>query len=89
MGRVFGNFAEYVPIGLILLIALEFVQSPVWYLHLCGATLLIGRIFHSLGLSRAEQPDRYRIIGMVLTYISLLLSSIGVTLWTIFEPVVS
>nr|AEQ20632.1 putative glutathione S-transferase [uncultured bacterium CSLF43] len=86
MSRVFGNYVEYVPIGLVLLIALEVAQSPVWYLHLCGMTLLLGRIFHAIGLSQTELPNSLRRLGMILTLFSLFLASVGVTLWTIFEP---
>ena len=81
--RVFGNHAEYVPIGLALLIGLEFVQAPVWYMHVCGMTLLAGRILHAIGLTRATQE---RVYGMVLTLVSLLLSSIGVSLWSFLGP---
>ncbi len=86
MTRVFANFTEYVPIGLVLLIALEIAQSPAWYLHLCGMTLLSGRILHAIGLSQTSSPNSLRTSGMILTLTSLFLASCGVTLWTIFEP---
>jgi len=77
--RVFGNFIEYVPLGLILLIALEFVQTPSWYVHFSGFTLLAGRSLHALAFGN-NQP-RTQIFGMVLTHISLLLSSLGISFW--------
>jgi uncharacterized protein len=82
--RIFGNFTEYVPLGLVLLAALEFVQAPVWYMHICGALLLIGRILHAIGLlGKGSTPPR--VIGMVLTYIMLTLSSVGVTLFSLLQ----
>ena len=81
MMRVFGNHSEYVPIGLILLICLEFVQAPTWHLHLCGMTLLIGRILHAIGLPTGR-PNVFRFIGMNLTFASILIASIGVMYWT-------
>lgn len=86
MIRVFGNHAEFVPIGLILLIGLEFVQAPTWYLHLCGITLLAGRLLHAYGLSKSDGVSFGRFRGMQLTFLSLLLSSIGVTLWSLVVP---
>lgn len=80
MIRVFGNFIEYAPMGLILLMALEIAQAPPWYLHLCGATLLIGRIVHAQGLGASRLKIRFA--GMVLTLLSVGLGAIGVTLWT-------
>lgn len=86
MIRVLGNHAEYVPIGLILLIGLEFVQAPTWYLHLCGITLLAGRLLHAYGLSKSEGLSFGRYRGVQLTFLSLFLSSIGVTLWSLVVP---
>jgi uncharacterized membrane protein YecN with MAPEG domain len=86
MVRVFGNHAEYVPLGLVLLIGLEFVQAPVWYMHLCGTTLLVGRILHALGISRTSGKSRERMAGMMLTFFSIFLSSIGVSLWAFLGP---
>ena len=84
--RIFGNFSEWVPIGLILLIGLEIVQAPIWYLHLTGGTLLLGRILHSLGLmkSRGHSPGRFA--GMILTMTSILLGAVGVSLFSLLLP---
>lgn len=84
--RVFGNFAEYAPLGLILLIALEFVQSPVWYMHLAGGTLLLGRVLHAIGLEHPEQPHPGRISGMTLTFLSFALSSLGLLVFAMRTP---
>lgn len=84
--RVFGNFVEYVPMGLILLIALEILQAPTWYMHLAGLTLLLGRILHSMALGSDTGVGPLRGIGMVLTYLSLVVSSFGVLIWTFLEP---
>ena len=84
MIRVFGNFTEYAPIGLVLLIALEFVQSPFWYLHLCGVTLLLGRTLHAIALGRGKGVGRGRVVGMVLTLTSIALSSLGVLFFSMF-----
>jgi uncharacterized membrane protein YecN with MAPEG domain len=84
MIRVFGNFTEYAPIGLILLIALEFVMAPYWYMHVCGVTLLLGRTLHAVALGKGRGVGRGRTAGMLLTLLSILLSSIGVLVFSMF-----
>ena len=84
--RVFGNFTEWVPMGLILLIALEFEQAPFWYQHLMGGSLLLGRIIHSVGLSRSHGASPGRMIGMILTMFSILVGAVGVSLFSLLLP---
>lgn len=80
--RAFGNLVEYAPLGLVLLFALEYVQAPVWFLHLCGLTLLAGRLLHAFAFSKPEIIFKLRAGGMILTWISLGLSSIGLTVFS-------
>jgi uncharacterized membrane protein YecN with MAPEG domain len=86
MSRVFGNFIEYAPMGLVLLLALEFVAAPRWFIHLCGMPLLLGRTLHSLGLSRSTLASKERVYGMILTFASLLIASIGVLIFSFMAP---
>ncbi len=44
--RAHGNFAEYVPLGLILLAIAELQGEAALWLHLTGAMLLAGRLMH-------------------------------------------
>ncbi len=83
--RAFGNFSEYAPLGLVLLFALEYVQAPVWYLHLCGATLLVGRMLHAFAFSKPGIPAPPRVAGMLLTFFSITVSAIGVTVFSMME----
>jgi uncharacterized membrane protein YecN with MAPEG domain len=80
--RGFGNFMEYVPLGLVLLLALEFILAPVWFLHLCGGSLLIGRVLHSIAFMKSEIPMAPRVAGMILTFASIALASIGLTVFS-------
>lgn len=66
--RVHANFAEYVPVALILLSFVE-VQgwSPVIVHGLC-ILLLAGRIVHAFGVSREPEDFRYRVTGMSMTF---------------------
>ena len=83
--RAFGNFMEYAPFGLVLLVGLEFVQAPILFLHVCGGTLLIGRIAHSSAFMKEKISMNARIAGMTLTYASLILSSVGITVFSLLE----
>ncbi|AWB67750.1 glutathione metabolism protein [Saccharobesus litoralis] len=75
--RVQGNFAEYVPIALILLFLAEYNQLPTWLLHGAGGCLLIGRLLHAVGVAQVKENYNLRRSGMILTFISLLGLSIS------------
>lgn len=80
--RVFGNHSEYVPMGLILLFALEYMDAPVLYLHVVGVPLLVGRLLHAFALNASDRGTTGRIVGMVLTYLSLVLGAVGVLIFS-------
>ena len=65
--RAHGNFAEYAPFGLLLLLLVETGGWPGWLVHLLGLTLLGGRLAHAWSFSVAELRGRSRVVGMVLT----------------------
>lgn len=65
--RAQGNFAEYVPIALILLFLFEFNGAPLWLVSILGAALIIGRAMHAKGIKQPPPHFRDRIIGMRLT----------------------
>lgn len=78
--RVHGNFSEYVPLALILCGFVETARANAFLVHLIAGTLLAGRVFHVLGLRTAEADFRFRVGGMILTFVSIIVSS-GVILW--------
>lgn len=60
--RQHGNFIEWAPFVLILMMLAEGMGAPSLYLHISGALLLIGRIAHPFGLgdvNNAGHPLRY------------------------------
>ena len=80
--RVHSNFAEYVPLSLILLYFLETqVKASLW-IHVLGSALLIGRITHAFGVSQVEENYRYRVIGMALTFTVIISASLGLMIAT-------
>jgi hypothetical protein len=59
--RRHGNFIEWVPFVLVLMILAEAQRASPLFLHAAGALLLIGRIAHPFGLKidNASHPLRY------------------------------
>jgi uncharacterized membrane protein YecN with MAPEG domain len=66
--RVHANFAEYVPIALLLMYFLEVHTEARAAVHALGIALLIGRILHAVGVSREPEDLRWRVAGMVVTF---------------------
>ncbi len=78
--RAHANFAEYVPLGLVLLMLIEHV-SPAWLLHAVGVALVLGRIAHAAALWRPAPAPRLRAAGMTLTFTALTIPT-AILLWT-------
>lgn len=69
--RVHSNFAEYVPLTLLLLLALEWAGAPPILVHALCLCLLTGRCAHAFGVSKPREDFRYRVFGMSLTFAAL------------------
>ena len=69
-GRVFGNAAEYVPVGVGALALLAMLGMPAMAVHAVGTVLLAGRLIHAVSLSD-KKPTFGRVLGMALTYLAL------------------
>ena len=65
--RAFGNFVEYVPICLVLLVLMEAQGAPSLWLWIAGVLLLAGRFLHALGMLFANSPAP-RGVAMMMTY---------------------
>lgn len=74
--RVHANFAEYVPLALILIACCESLAAPTPLLHGLGLGLLIGRMAHAYGVSKSPQVMQMRLVGMVLTFTVLVAGAI-------------
>lgn len=66
--RVHANFAEYVPMSLLLLWFLESLTYAALLIHILGVMLIIGRLIHAYGLSQVQEDTRFRVYGMLLTF---------------------
>ena len=70
--RAQGNFAEYVPIGLILIACLELNGAPWWLVILPGIALIIGRLIHAKGINEPPPNFSSRVLGMKFTFGTLI-----------------
>jgi uncharacterized protein len=78
--RVHGNFVEYVPLALLLLLLLEARGIATPWLAVYGTALVVARISHALGVSRVEEVMVFRIIGVSTTLSLLIAASITLLL---------
>jgi uncharacterized protein len=75
--RAFGNASEYIPAGFAALILLALIGAPILLIHAVGATLVVGRVIHALGLVFQKGPSLGRVLGMLLTWIALLVGAVA------------
>jgi uncharacterized membrane protein YecN with MAPEG domain len=69
--RGHANFAEYVPLALLLMAILELSRISIYVLHALGLTLLVARLLHGYALSFARQFQFGRFWGAALTFVVL------------------
>jgi hypothetical protein len=74
--RAHGNFAEFAPLGLVMLGLLELGGWAARLLHGLGLMLLGGRVAHAWSFSAAELRLGSRRLGMGLTMTMLALAAL-------------
>lgn len=74
--RGHANFAEYVPLALLLLAILEISRFSLYVIHALGLTLLLARLLHGYALSFTPQFRFGRSAGAVLTVIVLAIEAL-------------
>jgi len=81
--RAHGNFAEYVPIALILILLLELTGAQSTLLWGLGAALIVGRAAHAFALSSLTLRPKARVGGMILTLGTLISAAATLLLRTL------
>ncbi len=74
--RAHGNFAEYVPLTLLLMALCELAGVGALWLHLGGVLLLAGRILHAIGIQIPKAPNKPRLFGTLFFWLALGLFSV-------------
>ncbi len=75
--RAHGNFIEYVPLGLLFIVALELMPSPKELVWLLGGTLTIARIAYAYGVITTYGPSVGRASGFFGTLFVYLVGAIA------------
>lgn len=73
--RIHGNFAEYVPLSLLLMVLMESHNAASGLLYGLGGVLFVARICHALGLTLSVGPSWARTVGVLGTFAVLLLQA--------------
>ena len=81
--RVHANFAEYVPLGLLLIAGVEVLSAHAVLVHGLGIVLLIGRLIHAFGVSQEAEVFLYRVSGMALTFTCYFVSAAAIIWYVI------
>jgi uncharacterized protein len=77
--RAHGNAAEWVPLGLILLLVLEASGAGNrFWLHLLGGSFLLSRLLHAAGVLG---KSKLQVAGAALNYLVLLVMSVWAVAW--------
>lgn len=73
--RIHGNFAEYVPLSLVLFVLMEWHGAASTLLYVLGGVLFVARICHALGLTMSVGPSWARTVGVLGTFSVLLMQA--------------
>lgn len=81
--RVHGNFVEFVPFALILMLAAELQGAPAIVVHALGIALLVARAAHAQGVYKTSGTSPGRFFGTALTW-TMLVANAGVCVYYAF-----
>jgi uncharacterized membrane protein YecN with MAPEG domain len=73
--RVHANFAENVPMALLLLALAELQGASAIVLYALGAALVVSRVFHAQGLSAFPGRSFGRFVGTALCWTAMLVNA--------------
>ncbi len=83
--RVHANFAEYVPLALLMLALLELSRLPSAWIWVLGVALLLARVLHAVGLGGSAGYSVGRFAGAATTFLLLLVMA-GLGIWRFVVP---
>jgi uncharacterized protein len=74
--RAQANFAEYVPLALLLMAMLELSHFSIYVLHALGVALLVARLLHGYAFSFTQHFMFGRVAGAGLTFLVLFVAAV-------------
>jgi uncharacterized protein len=72
------NFAENVPLILVLFAAVELAGRGGLWLQVVGGVFIVGRVAHALGMD-ANKPHKARVAGVLIT----MLTGLGLAIYAV------
>jgi len=81
--RVQANFAEYVPLAVVLLVMAELTDMPIIAVHAAGIVLVTSRLLHAWGLSQSPGRTFGRFYGTAGTWLVIIVLSV----WLLFATI--
>jgi uncharacterized membrane protein YecN with MAPEG domain len=75
--RVHANFAEYVPLTLVLIALAESLRTSGWLLHALGIALVAGRAIHAFGVSQVREAFVLRVTGVATTLTVMIVAGLA------------
>ncbi len=74
--RVHGNFAEYVPLALLLLLCMELQSQSRILIHILCIVLIVARLIHAVGVTPVNENFPMRAASVVTTFGVLVVASL-------------
>ncbi len=75
--RAYGNFAEWVPLTLLVLLVADLRGASPLLIGALGGGLLVGRLSHGLAMGRSTGSSTGRTVGVALTLLVLCVAGIA------------
>lgn len=75
--RAHGNFAEYVPLALLLIWFIETGAAMPMLVHALCLLLLAGRLIHAYGISQEKENLQFRVTGMTMTFSTIVIAAVA------------
>jgi len=82
--RAHANNIEYVPMALLLMVALEFSGGAVWLLHSIGIVLTFSRVLHGYGRGKEDKGNPGRMFGTLGTWIVIFVGALALLYYVLF-----
>ena len=74
--RVHGNFAEYVPLALLLLLCMELQSQSRILIHVLCIALIAARVVHAIGVTPVKESFPMRVASVLTTFAVLIVASV-------------
>ena len=74
--RVHGNFAEYVPLALLLLLCMELQSQSRGLIHILCIALIAARLIHAIGVTPVNENFPMRVASVLMTFAVLVVASV-------------